>query len=50
MPGLLFAFGIAGEPLTVYSAVGWYASLTKPDAYVVAEIGCIQNLTSSTRF
>ena len=28
----------AGQPLTIYPAVGWYASLTMPDAYVVAEI------------
>ena len=34
---LLFSAS-AGEPLTVYPAVGWYASRTMPDAYVVAEI------------
>ena len=34
---LLFSAS-AGEPLMVYPAVGWYANLTMPDAYVVAEI------------
>lgn len=38
IPGLLSDFGIRRWPLTVYPADGWYASLTIPDAYVVAEI------------